>query len=132
MSKSKKWTIAGEPLADSQIKTIKASRKSGERRSVIEPTASQAKAIKKRAALADAEARAIMSEMQNCPEFCKTIRSRRIELEMTLEQLAEATGISKANLSRLEWGRTTNPTLDTLRRVGDALGLTLTVEYSTI
>ncbi len=132
MSKSKKWTIAGQPLTDSQAKTIKASRKNGEPRSVIKPNAAQARAIKKRATLADAEARAIMAEMENCPEFCKTIRLRRMELGMTLEQLAKTTGISKANLSRLEWGRTTNPTLGTLRRVGEALRLTLTVEYSPV
>jgi transcriptional regulator with XRE-family HTH domain len=41
---------------------------------------------------------------------------------MSLTQLAKATGIDKAALSRLESGLVDNPTISTLDRVAKALG----------
>jgi transcriptional regulator with XRE-family HTH domain len=43
-------------------------------------------------------------------------------LEMSLSELAAATGIDKAALSRLESGQAANPTYNTLARIAKALG----------
>ena len=47
---------------------------------------------------------------------------------MTQEQLAEATGIHQADISRLEHG-TANPSLRTLKRLAAGLGMTLKIEF---
>ena len=48
------------------------------------------------------------------------IKARRIELNLSLRDLAAATGLSATFLSKLERGQA-NPTLDTLRKVSTAL-----------
>ena len=48
--------------------------------------------------------------------------------DMTQKQLSEATGIPQADISRLENG-TANPSLRTLKRLADGLGMTLKVEF---
>jgi len=48
------------------------------------------------------------------------IKARRIELNLSLRDLAAATGLSATFLSNLERGQA-NPTLDTLRKVSTAL-----------
>lgn len=49
---------------------------------------------------------------------------RRRELGMGQEELADALGVSQAHVSRLERGLT-NPTLETLRRLQEVLGVRL-------
>ena len=46
----------------------------------------------------------------------------------TQEQLAEATGINQANISRLENG-TANPSLSTLKRLAAGMGMELKLEF---
>ena len=46
----------------------------------------------------------------------------------TQEQLAEATGINQANISRLENG-TANPSLRTLKRLAAGMGMELKLEF---
>lgn len=47
---------------------------------------------------------------------------------LTQEQLAEATGINQANISRLENG-TANPSLQTLKRLAAGMGMELRLEF---
>jgi DNA-binding Xre family transcriptional regulator len=55
-------------------------------------------------------------------ELASAMKSVRQQLDMSLTQLAKATGIDKAALSRLESGLVDNPTISTLDRVAKALG----------
>ncbi len=47
---------------------------------------------------------------------------------MTQKQLAEITGITQADISRLESG-TANPSLRTLKRLAAGMGMALKVEF---
>ena len=55
------------------------------------------------------------------------IEGRQIN-DLTQEQLAEATGINQANISRLENG-TANPSLNTLKRLAAGMGMKLKLEF---
>ena len=57
----------------------------------------------------------------------KTIRARRKELNMTQEDLAEKSGLSRITISQLE-NKKRVPSLDALIRIGTALDLSL--QYS--
>ncbi|MBO9471792.1 helix-turn-helix transcriptional regulator [Endozoicomonas sp. G2_2] len=54
----------------------------------------------------------------------KKIRSRRNELEMSLDQLAKATGSSKGYLWELENREKANPSTDKLIKIASALRVT--------
>lgn len=51
------------------------------------------------------------------------IRKRREEAEMSLNALAEASGVSKGYISQLENGGAANPSIDTLKKISEALGM---------
>jgi DNA-binding phage protein len=53
------------------------------------------------------------------------LNSLREQRHLTLEQIAQRTGIGKANLSRLFNQQQPNPTIDTLLRISDAVGYEL-------
>lgn len=53
------------------------------------------------------------------------IRTLRSERQMTLDVLANAAGLSKGLLSKLENNEDANPSLDTLQKIADAFSLTL-------
>lgn len=50
------------------------------------------------------------------------LKQERERQKLTLAQLEERTGISQAALSRLENGKSPNPTIDTIYRIAAALG----------
>ncbi len=52
-----------------------------------------------------------------------TIKAERLRLELSLADVAERSGMDKAFLSRLENGKVLNPTLSTLWRYADAVGM---------
>jgi transcriptional regulator with XRE-family HTH domain len=54
--------------------------------------------------------------------IAKQFKETRRVLEISLAELSQRTGIDPAALSRLENGKQTNPTLETLARVARALG----------
>ena len=56
----------------------------------------------------------------------KRLRELREAAGLSLADLAERTGMDKAALSRLETGRSGNPTIDTLARYARALGQQVT------
>ena len=58
------------------------------------------------------------------------LRKERERQHMTLAQLSKRTKIDQAALSRLETGGNSNPTLDTLYRIADALGATIRCEVA--
>src|SRR5262249_29965779 len=54
------------------------------------------------------------------------LKAERERQGLSLADVAEASGIGKASLSRLETGKLANPTLDTLLRYAAAIGRHLT------
>ncbi len=54
------------------------------------------------------------------------IRSKRAILRLTIDEVSKASGISKATISSIERDACINPGINTLKRIGDVLGLTLT------
>ena len=58
----------------------------------------------------------------------RDLMQARIQSGMTQVQLSEASGISQADISRLENG-TRNPSLGLLKRLADAMNTTLKIEF---
>ncbi len=54
----------------------------------------------------------------------ETLKKRRIRLQVTQEMLALLTGVSLRTIKQLEVGKG-NPTLETIQKLADALGLEL-------
>lgn len=118
--------IFGVPATSEQNKAIEEAHRAGERRVVFDFTPEQHAAWLAEAEAAQTE---FVELRESAPPFAKEIRLRRKSLGMSLRELAEASGVSKANLSRLENGYNENPTLDSLRRIGKVLGMTLEVGF---
>lgn len=64
------------------------------------------------------------------PEFqvIRAMIDARQEKQMTQKELAQITGITQADISRLENG-TANPSLRTLQRLAAGLGMAVKVEF---
>lgn len=64
------------------------------------------------------------------PEFeiIRAIVEARAATGMTQKQLSEATGITQADISKLERG-TSNPSLRTLKRIAEGMGMQLHIEF---
>ena len=64
------------------------------------------------------------------PEFSiiQAIINARKDSGMTQKELSEKTGINQADISKLENG-TANPSLRTLRRLADGMGMVLKLEF---
>lgn len=78
--------------------------------------------------LKDPEFRAEWEALEPELQIIRAILEGREERDLTQKQLAEATGIAQADISRLENG-TANPSLRTLKRLAAGLGMTLKVEF---
>lgn len=61
------------------------------------------------------------------PSLISAIKARREMLHVTQEQLAAVSGVSSRTLKAFESGKG-NPTLETLIKLGDALGLELSFQ----
>ena len=57
-------------------------------------------------------------------EIKDIIRNRRVELELTMKQLAEKVGVSEGTISRWESGEIANMRRDKVKALADALGTT--------
>jgi len=57
--------------------------------------------------------------------IAKNIKRARKKLELTQEQLAVKAGIPYATLSKIESGQVTNPTVSTLKKIADALNISV-------
>ena len=64
------------------------------------------------------------------PEFqiIRAILDARIEQNMSQQELAERTGINRADLSRIE-NANANPSLKTLKRIAEGLGKKLEIRF---
>lgn len=64
------------------------------------------------------------------PEFqiIRALIDARNHANMTQKQLAEATGISQADISKLENGNA-NPSIKTLQRLALGMGMTVKIEF---
>ena len=64
------------------------------------------------------------------PEFTiiKAMIDARKDTGMTQKELSEKTGINQADISKLENG-TANPSLRTLQRLADGMGMVLKLEF---
>lgn len=64
------------------------------------------------------------------PEFdiVRAIVDARSSIGMTQKQLSEATGITQADISKLEHGNA-NPSLRTLKRIAAGMGMQLHIEF---
>jgi transcriptional regulator with XRE-family HTH domain len=60
----------------------------------------------------------------------KQLKDRRESLQVTQDTLADISGVSLRALKQLESGKG-NPTLDTLSKLADALGLELSLQLKT-
>jgi len=67
--------------------------------------------------------------MERESELGNTLRQRRVELGLSLSQLADATGPHKSFLSRLESGIVRQPSADSLQRIATALELSNTAVF---
>lgn len=78
--------------------------------------------------LRDPEFKAEWDALEPERQIMRAIIEGREERDLTQKQLAEATGITQADISRFENG-TGNPSLRTLKRLADGLGMSLKVEF---
>ncbi|WP_244828026.1 helix-turn-helix domain-containing protein [Carboxylicivirga sediminis] len=65
--------------------------------------------------------------MLHFSELIKTIKARREMLQVNQEMLAELSGVSLRTIKQFESGKG-NPTLQTISKLADALGLELTLQ----
>ena len=61
-------------------------------------------------------------------EIQKAMRKARTEQHITQRQLAAKTGLTQADISRIENGEA-NPTLQTLKKIADGLGKKLEIRF---
>ena len=64
-------------------------------------------------------------------EFIKAIKERREMLKVTQESLAELSGVGLRTIKQFESGKG-NPTLQTLQKIADLLGMELTLKLKNI
>ena len=55
----------------------------------------------------------------------RNLRGLRVERNLTVSELARRSGVAKGTVSKLEAGQATNPTVETLWALADALGASL-------
>lgn len=67
------------------------------------------------------------SYIMHIDNIIKTLRDRRTSLRVTQETLAEMSGVGLRTLKQIESG-SGNPTLATLQRLADVLGMEITLQ----
>ena len=78
--------------------------------------------------LRDPEFKAEWDTLEPERQIMRAIVEGRDELALTQKQLSEMAGITQADISRFENG-TGNPSLRTLKRLAEGLGMSLKVEF---
>ncbi|OIQ73696.1 antitoxin HipB [mine drainage metagenome] len=79
---------------------------------------------------ADGVRRQVQAEYQETFGLGDIVAKRRTELNLSQIQLAKSTGVSQADISRIECGKG-NPTFDTLKKIFAALQLQMTLQAKT-
>lgn len=64
-------------------------------------------------------------------ELVKTIKERRVALQVTQEELAELSGVGLRTLKQFESGNG-NPTLSTLHKISDVLGMEICLKIKNV
>jgi DNA-binding XRE family transcriptional regulator len=72
------------------------------------------------------------SDILELLELLAGLREARSRAGLTLDQVSALSGIDKAALSRLENGKSLNPTFETLSRYASALGERLTLGHEAV
>ncbi|WP_437193555.1 helix-turn-helix domain-containing protein [Planctomicrobium sp. SH527] len=88
-------------------------------------TDDEASAAQKKRAAAQAEAPEVIARFhakQAAIALALAIKEAREGQHMTLQQVADASGMDVSNVAKLESGQRENPTIDTIFRVAGALG----------
>ncbi|WWR20955.1 helix-turn-helix transcriptional regulator [Lachnospiraceae bacterium JLR.KK009] len=63
-----------------------------------------------------------------CNGFGTSLYQARLQARITQQQLEDVTGINQADISRIERG-ISNPSLATIQRLADGLGMGLSIEF---
>lgn len=79
--------------------------------------------------LADAETREEYERLEPEYQIVREMLLCRKESGMTQQQLSEATGINRSDISKLENG-SANPSLRTLKRIAEGLGKKLEIKFA--
>lgn len=79
--------------------------------------------------LLNTEDESIVTDYDIETELCELIVTTRTQLGMTQKQLADKSGVSQANISKIENG-SYRPSLPILKRIADGLGKRLVIEFA--
>jgi transcriptional regulator with XRE-family HTH domain len=60
---------------------------------------------------------------KNRPAFSALLRAARLESQLSIAELAEKTGLNRVTIGRYESGVDTNPGLESLAKLAEALGV---------
>lgn len=66
----------------------------------------------------------IMSKTKKAPKIGEQIREARLQKKLSQAELSKIVGCDRTHLTKIETGRI-NPTLETLERIAEALGVEL-------
>jgi len=124
--------IAGIELTPEQVQEVMSAKHAGQRRIAITPTPEQSAAWRVAAERERRELKGLPAEVaERQPSvYATAIREHRRAQGVSLAELSKRTGMTRAALSRIENGLNVNPTVETLRRIGEALGLRLIVDFA--
>lgn len=78
--------------------------------------------------LRDPEFKAEWDALEPERQIIRAMLEGRERVDLTQQELAEVTGITQADISRLENG-TANPSLRTLKRLASGMGMRLKVDF---
>ena len=81
----------------------------------------------KKKALKNPEAKAEYDKLQPEYDIIQMMMNKRVQLHITQKELAAKTGITQADISRIEKGKR-NPSLQTVNRLARELGMQLKLE----
>ena len=82
----------------------------------------------KKKSLANPEVKAAYDELQPEYDIIQAMIDARKSQNMTQKDLSEATGITQADISRIENG-TRNPSLEMVKRLAAGMGMRLKLEF---
>ncbi len=82
----------------------------------------------KKELLTDPEVQAAYDELQPEYDIIQAMIDARKSQHMTQKELSEATGITQADISRIESG-TRNPSLEMVKRLAAGMGMRLKLEF---
>ncbi len=69
------------------------------------------------------------AEIRQAHEAMKLLRAERESRGLTLDQIAERSGIDRSRLSKLETDLGANPTFRTVQRIAKAIGVVMTIGF---